>query len=144
MTPSNVIEWNGWRYSVKPFTPRTYFELSEKIYSEGQQGLIFSGTNRVGIETLLVPLDNPSSKALHSGMLVDSLYDAGEDTQAAAFEVLRAVGFLSNSYVERGQALLKEQKDLNKDILQTPKPSKSESPTNTETAPGSSGPAEAT
>lgn len=143
MNEIKIIEWKGWCFSVKPFTPRVYFALSEGVYAETQNGAYLSGGKKVAIETLLVPLDTASKIALDSGTLVNSLFDAETDAEAA-FGIMETLGFLSTEYMERGTRLLSAQKDLDSSILQTPKPSTLESQMDSETAQDSSGAVEAT
>lgn len=141
MEEKKIIEWKGWRYSAKPFTPRVYFELSEGIYAQSQSGAYLSGSKRIAIEKLLIPLDDASKTALLTGKLVASLFDEETDSEGA-FGVMETLGFLSTDYMERGTKLLSAQKDLGSSLLA--KPLTSESPTNTATEPDFSGAAEAT
>jgi hypothetical protein len=143
MNIPEVITWKHWKYAVKPFTPRVYFQIAERLYADNEEGRVLSGPRSAAAELLLKPLDNPSQIALNTGALVDSLFDEAEDVEGA-IRFGEMLSFLSTDYVNRGNKLIASAKDLDAQLLRKAEPSNPQSPDSTPNESDTSGPAEAT
>jgi len=105
-----TLTWKGFTYSVKPFTLDTLYSLWETIGTVQDSGRMLRGVFEGACQTLLSGNSKEAHAYLISGELAKAVLTSEDVEAAIAFK--GRVDFLSQSFTNRGQELMKSAPDL--------------------------------